>query len=749
MADREPLTEEKLKSLLSAEIRAADTFYKSSLSTTRARNMDYYNGVMNDTPAMAGRSQFVSRDVADTIGWVLPGIIRVFSASDRMAEFEPAGPGDDDGAKQATDLCNYIFWKDNPGYRILWDATHDSLLQENGIIKHWWDDTEECEYAMHSGMTDEQIALLSSEGVEVVAQTEGQPQTIMVPGPEGMTQQEVQTFDIKTKRVTMSGRVRIECIEPENFLIDKDATCIEDARFTAHRDEVTRSDLIEMGFDRDVVDNLAPWRNQLISEEGISRSEDGDTGWSSTGDESTQLIEYYECYIKADADGDGISETIRACYAGHGGTGELLDWDVWDDDSPFSDIPCEPVPHRWNARSLADETIDIQRMKTVLSRQMFDNFYANNVPMFEAEQGGIINPEMVTSPKFGGIIWRKKGAEPVIPHTVPFVGDKALMALEYLDQVIGKRTGVSRATMALDPETLQNETATANQNQRDAAYSQIELIARNQAELGWRRVFKMILRLVVKHQDRPRVIRLRDKWVEIDPRYWNANMDVTINVGLGTGSRDRDMMTLGQIQGSQIAIASIFREAGALDKAIAMIPKIVKTATEQAESSGIRNPDAYYPELNDEDVQAMTQNAQQMASQPDPKVEAQKEIEKIKGQTHVQIEAAKAHANAQIEQIRIQSDAQVESIKAQAAAYKERAQAEADLIVENSKRQTEAFIAQLEQRYQAWEFKQELAFKERQLNQAWNIAVMNNNAKERAAEVAAEAKVSDSASRPG
>src|SRR5688572_7075721 len=161
------IDETELKALLSDEIRSAIAYDDSELSSRRARAMEYYRGEMNDTPSMAGRSSVTSRDIADTIGWMLPGIIRVFTASDQMAIAEPVKPSDEDVAEQATDYLNHIFWKDNPGYRVLWDATHDSLLQGNGIVKHYWDDKEECEYSEHSGMTAEQIAIMQEEqGVE-------------------------------------------------------------------------------------------------------------------------------------------------------------------------------------------------------------------------------------------------------------------------------------------------------------------------------------------------------------------------------------------------------------------------------------------------------------------------------------------------------------------------------------------------------------------------------------------------------
>jgi hypothetical protein len=684
MAKGERLDEESIKALLANEIQSAVTFTETELSGARARALEYYRGEMKDTPPAANRSSVVSRDVADTIGWMLPGIIGVFSASDRIAEYEPDGPGDEEFAKQATDYCNFVFWKDNNGYRTLWDATHDSLLLGNGIVKHWWDDREECEYSELSGLTAEQIAILQqAQGVEVTAQKAGESQIVVVPDPQTgqPVQQEVPVFDVKMKRITRAGRLRIKCIAGEDFLKDRDSIDIEDARFTAHRDEVTRSDLVEMGFDAAIVEELPAYRHSGLQEERQARDPNFDVT-SDTQDKAMQLIELYECYLKVDVDGDGIAETIRAYYAGSGGAGQLLDWEVWDDDVPFSDIPCEPVPHRWDARSIADETMDTQRVKTVLTRQFLDNLYWVNNPLMWSEDGSIVNPEMMAAPVFGGNVRVKKGTQvPPTPLAIPFIGDKALMGLEHFDQVTEKRTGVSRSTMALDPETLQNQSATANQNQKDASYSQIELIARNMAELGWKRVFKMILRLLVKHQDRPRTIRIRDKWVDMDPRFWNANMDVTVSTGLGTGSRDRDMMMLNNILTTQNMMAVQLVQTGFAGQALDMLPKIIKTATKLAESSGIRNPDEYYIQIDENQLAQMKQQASQ------PKLDPA-----------LQLEQAKVQAQMQLEQAKMQMSAQLEQEKAAAAVQKEQAQMQADLQVKMAELQkSEAAQAQQNQ----------------------------------------------------
>jgi hypothetical protein len=364
-----------------------------------------------------------------------------------------------------------------------------------------------------------------------------------------------------------------------------------------------------------------------------------------------------------------------------------------------------------------DDTDDIQRVKTVLSRQMLDNTYWIGNPMTAAEEGSVTNPDTLRSPRFGATVWHKKGSLPPQPLPIPFVGDKLLLALQHYDQVREMRTGVSRSTMALDPEALQNQTATAANNTKDAAYSQVELIARNQAELGWRRVFRQLLKLIVKHQDRPRTIRLRDTWVEMDPRSWNANMDATINIGLGTGSRDRDMAMLNQILNVQIAMTDRLAQGGFSAQALEMVPKINMTATKLAESAGIKNPDQFYLDIKPEMLEQMKQEA---ANRPDPVMQA----EQMKAQTQITIAQQQAQIDAAMKDKELQAkgqeffaksqmDQQADERKAQIEAV----QMQADIEAQNKKTEAEMIKSQ-----QQFEFDKEMALLEFQLERELKMA---------------------------
>jgi hypothetical protein len=716
------LTEDELSAIISQQIELAKTHDKHARESTRDKAIDYFMGHMDKyVPPEVNRSRVVSRDVADTIGWLLPDLMKVFTASGRMAIAEPDGEDDTQMAEEATEGLNYVFWKDNKGYEIVYNATWDALLMGNGIVKTYYDDTPVYAVSFHSGLTEDQVALLlQDDDVEVLAKDETE-ETLDIEGVGPVT---LLLFDLKVRRKKLDGKFIIDVIPPEEFLIDADAIDTDEAAFTDHWQKKTRSALVTMGYDKDEVWTI-PVAARNDTPEEIARRRDYNT--DAAADTSMELVDYHECYVRVDVDGDGEAELVRACYGG-GKTGKLLSWEVWEDEHPFDDIPCEPIPHRWDARSVADETIDIQDIKTVLSRQFLNNLYWVNNPQRFA-QGKIKNPEMLESPIFGSTVFGDVGST-VTDLPVPFIGDKALLGLTHFDEVRQARTGVGRQSMALDPEALQNQTAEASRNNRDAGYSQKDILARNMAEWGWSKVFRKLMRLMIKHQKQPRKLMLNDKKaIQIDPRFWNADMKVTINTGLGTGSRDRDLAMLGNVLQSQLMLADRFMAAGSFDDAIDMLPLIISTMEKMAEAAGIRNPEDYYPEYTEEKVAKLKEMAKAKSEAPDPALA----LEQAKGEVSMQLEQAKGQTTLQVEAGKNQLAAQQAEVAAQGDIVKNQAELEADLQTAAADREKEITLEAMrlqgerdkqerEIAFRVWEKEQTFALEREKMANAAHIA---------------------------
>lgn len=719
MADK--LSETELSAIIAQQIELAKHHDKHAREASRDKAIDYFMGDMDKyVPPEPNRSKVVSRDVADTIGWMQPGIMRVFTASDRMAIAEPDDSDDVQFADEATEGMNYVFWKDNKGYQIVYDATWDALLMGNGIVKTYYDDTPVYSVSFHSGLTEDQVALLlQDDEIEVLAKDE----EVVTGQDENGQPIEVKLFDLKVRRKKLDGKFVIDVIPPEEFLIDSNAITTDEAAFTDHWQRKTRSSLIAMGYDKDEV-----WAIPTAGRPDTPEEQARQAIYNAEAtDKSMEVVDYHECFVRVDVDGDGEAELVRACYGG-GKTGKLLSWEVWEDEGPFDDIPCEPIPHRWDARSVADETIDIQDIKTVLTRQLLNNTYwVNNPQRFVT--GKIKNPDALETPLFGQPVFGDTGTT-VTDLATTYIGDKALMALTHMDEVRQARTGVGRQSMALDADTLQNQTATASNNNKDASYSQVELIARNMAELGWSKVFRKLMRLMIKHQKQPRKLMINDKKsVQIDPRYWNADMKVTINTGLGTGSRDRDLAMMGATLQNQVLLAGRFMTAGAYDDAIDMLPLIIQTMEKMAESAGVRNPEDYYPEYTEEKVAKLKELAKAKSEAPDPAIA----LEQTKGQVAAQLEQAKGQTTLQVEAGKNQLAAQQAELNAQGDIVKNRAELEADLQTAAADREKEITLEAMrlqgerdkqdrEIAFRVWEKEQTFALEREKMANAAHIA---------------------------
>ena len=439
-----------------------------------------------------------------------------------------------------------------------------------------------------------------------------------------------------------------------------------DARFVGHRMTKTRSELIEIGYDPDLVNALPATSFANFGNLPQTRIDSALPYQTPIGlDKSMEEVEVIEVYMKMDADGDGVAEMMKIVMGGPN-TNVLLDHELWEDETPFTDFVAERVPHRWQGRSTFDDTEDVQRIKSTLLRQFLDNLYHANIPDRAIDITRVTNPDALLDRKIGNNIHTEGPPNGVIMDmAVPFAAKEALTGLEYMDQIIERRTGVSRATMALDLEALQNQSATAVNAAQSAAYSKIELIARNFAEIGFKRFFQCILKLIVAHQDGPRRLKIKRSWVTMDPASWNANMKFDVNVGLGSGSRDRDAAILMQIATKQEQINMQMGPDNpicGIDKYSNTLRALVQMALPSSE------PDKFFNEIEPQAVAAwMQQKAQQGSQDPKAQAEMQKaQAAQQKAQAEIQIKGQTAQADMQLKQQSAQMDMASRAQKAQA-----------------------------------------------------------------------------------
>jgi len=656
-----------LKNLLDSEIDNSIGYLETETIDDRRKALDYYlrRPYGNE---IEGRSQIVTGEVAEVIDGALPQLVRVFTASDDIVRFEPKNPGDEEGAKQATEYVNWVFYRDNDGFLVLHNWFKDALLQKTGIVKAYWDDKIEVTKEEYQNLTDDELVLLMADGTREVVEQDTQE---IEAGIDMMGQPVVmRSHNVKVSKKNKSGSVQIENVPPEEFLISKRAKDIETAPFVAHRTLMTRSELVAMGFDPKQVDTIPSSNDLTFSQERISRFDQSEQPDDQSMDESMQEVEVFECYVRADMDGDGIAELRRVVYAG-----SEIPSDEETDYIPFYSICPIPIPHKFYGNSLADRAMDIQLQKSTITRQMLDNLYlTNNARMGVVE--GQVNLDDMLSVTPGGVV-RIKNPNAIVPLTVPAVANQAFPMLEYLDNVQSKRTGVSDAQQGLNPDILQNVTAAAIAATMSASSGKIELIARIFAETGVKSLFKGILHLVTKYQDKPRIIRMRGKYEQIDPRSWSNQYDLSISVGLGTGNKQEQMAMLQMVMSKQ---EQIIQQYGAANPLVT-VGQYRTTLSKFIEAAGFSDTSQFFKEITPEMDQQLSNPPPQEQQQPDPAVQAmiqqsQAQIQIAQQKAMADVEANRQKAAAEIQLAREKAIAEIQLAREKAAAQLELKKAE-------------------------------------------------------------------------
>jgi len=651
------MDEGKLKSILENEIDNAIGYLDTETTEARAKALEYYLRQPYGNE-VEGRSKIVTGEVAEAIDGALPQLIRVFTQSDDIVRFEPCGPGDEAGAKQATEYCNWVFYKQNPGFNILHNWFKDALLQKNGVVKCYWDVKTDVTKEEYRGLTDDELVLLLSDGSrEIVAQDT----VIMDEQMDEMGQPIVmQSHDVIVAKRTQHGAVKVENVPPEEFLISKRARNISDSPFVAHRKLLPRSDLIAMGFDPEIVENLPAYDDLTYTEERIARYSPGELpNETESLDKSMQEVEVYEAYLRTDFDGDGIAELRQIFYAGS----DILS-NIETDYNPFHSLCPIPIPHKFFGESLADRSMDIQLIKSTVVRQMLDNLYLSNNARVGAVEGQV-NLDDLGAVTPGGIV-RMKNPNAVVPLAVPTVIAQAFPMLQYLDDAQSKRTGISDMQQGLNPDVLQNVTAAAVAASTAAAGGKLEMVARIFAETGVKSLFKGILQLLCKYQDKPTLMRMRGKYIPVDPREWSNQYDLDISVGLGTGSKGEQMTMLQMVLAKQEAILQQFGP----NNPLVSVGQYRGTLGRFIEAAGFADSAEFFKEVTPE-VEAMLAQPQQQ--QPDPTTaaliqqsQAQIQIAQQKAQADIQAAQQKAMADIQLQREKAQADIMIQREKSQA-----------------------------------------------------------------------------------
>lgn len=633
----------ELSAIVGKQIDAATGSVNSEINHQRS---DLYERYMGEPygDEVEDRSSVVMSDISDTIEWLMPDLMEIFTAGDRTVEFEPQGPEDERGADQETDVLNYVIDRKNKGFYVLYQWFKDALIAKNGIVKRYWDERQVIEVEEYEEMTPDELA-------RTVAQIEldgGEYEVLEQSGGVDEETGHFEPFHVKLRITRTLKEPRVVNVPPEEFILSPrhNSIYLDNVAFCAHRQTLTVTDLIEMGFDPDQVMALPDQDDEYEEEkyERFNAKHAYEALDAEEPDETMREVAIYECYIRADYDGDGKAELLQVYVGGEGN--EVLNWADGGpaveqvDAVPFSALTPVILSHKFYGRSIAEIVEDLQRIRTVLVRQMLDNVYLTNnadkIVGEDAASENTLSDLLVSRP---GRIVRANTVDAVRYEQPPQIVPQALAAIEFVDTLRENRTGVTKYNQGLDANSL-NKTASGVSQIMNAAQKKVALIARIFAETGVTDLFLGLHRMMRKGPMKKITLRLRNEWVEVDPQTWKERADMRVTVGLGTGNKDQQIQRL-------FAILEQQKEGKAAGLAWVQDKHLYHTLSKLVEAAGFPSVDPFFDDP-------------EHPSGPPPQPQADPMqgvlmIEKMKIDAQMQADMAKLQADAQKAALEMQS----------------------------------------------------------------------------------------------
>ena len=640
------LDDDEILSIVESEINGSADYMDSEVSSQREKAMEYFYGEPFGNEE-DGRSQVVVTDVQDTLMWMMPSLMRIFTAGDKVVKFVPEGPEDEAVAEQATKYVNHVFYKQNDGFTVLYNMFLDALMQKVGVVKHFWEEVEKVTTESYENLTNQEYSLLMQD--DELEEIEHEETTTYGEAIDPLTGEVVEVAEVfhnvTVARTSMDGKVTIQNVPPEEFLINRGAKSLEDARFICHRSHKSKSDLIKMGYDPEIVDDLPASSGVdgiTTSNEYLARHayDATDSYPNQNSADSEKEIQVYESYIKLDTDGSGVSVLHKICHAGK----EILDIEPIDY-IPFSTVCPIPIPHKFYGLSVAETVQDVQLIRSTLTRNLLDNMYLSNNGRFQVVEGQVNIDDLLTN-RPGGIV-RTRSPNALTPIATPSLSANSFQMLQYWEDIKTGRTGVNPKTQGLSADVLKTHVTTgAVTAALTNSQGRLELIARVFADTGVRNMFKQIYNLVQRYENRKRVVRLNNQYFEIDPASWREDLDVDIEVGIGYGDQDIRLQNINMF-------ATLIEKIGTQTKGIVNPQNIYNLAVEIANEMGIKNVDKFVSQPSQEPLPPTPQEQLAQAQAQAMIIEAQaSQLEAEVKAKELEIKSAKL----ELERVEIEHD---------------------------------------------------------------------------------------------
>lgn len=531
------MEERELLNILTAQREAAIGFDQDKqLNEDRARALDYYKGEHEGYVAKdlrvegTARSKVVTTEVADFIETAMPDLMEIFGGSEDVLTFRPQSEEDEEQCKQETDHVRHVFYNENDGWQLLYNGIKDALLSKTGVWKYYWDpDPEYEEYETEADETG--LMELQAMGLEITEVGE--------PDENGL-------FQVTARKMVRDGRVVVESVAPEDFAVSRHTVQLQDSDYSAHRTRATIQQLRQRGYDQEKIEQL----QEEVDDEDVDFARDAAEEHydeEDPGHDDLREVEVVEHYIRLDAEKSGDPQLYRVVTGNREQCILELEKRAQVE---FSAICPFPMPHRFYGQSAADKIVPLQKWKTSITRLANDGFAFSlhqrpEIALSQVVEGKTIEQLVDNSP---GKPFITKNGEGVKMHGSSADTPGMLQYLEYINTVVESRSGFTRNAQGLNPDTL-HDTKGGAEILIGAAQKRVRLMARLFAETGLRDLFLGIHELLRSNATMQQTVRLRGKWVQVEPSSWRRRADMDVNIGVGSGGREQDLMAVREFSG--------------------------------------------------------------------------------------------------------------------------------------------------------------------------------------------------------
>jgi len=639
-------SDEEVQSIVSHAVDEAVSFISSEITPLRKKAIRYFQGEC-DLEYEKGRSKVVATKCRDAVRQVKPSLMRIFMYANNPVEFLPMTPADVGHAEQAT---KFIKWKFNEvgGFMMLNSAFHDALVSKMGIIKVVWEERARSTIHMFEGLDDDMFQLVVEDPDTFVLEHDEYPDPDPPPPPpaqpgEVMPMEPPMLHDVKVVRSKKDGDMALLAIPPEEFIVNSSARCLEDAYIIGHRRNVRMADAIRMGFKKKDLEDLSEYSSVVETNEEDEERRGYIADWDEADavDEMSRLVGITEAYMYLSVPKVDVPILHRITV---GGTGNKLLGFEPVDELPFAVFEVDPEPHAFFGRSLVDLVLEDQDACTSMERGILDNVHMTNNPRLGVIEGQV-NIGDALNGEIGALV-RMTQAGSIYPIEVPFTAGSTIPMLGYMDEQVDRKTGVSRASVGLDPDALQSTTKAAVTATVQSAQGQVEVMARNLAEGGMKRLFSLMLRTYTRHVRDTVMMNFGDEFIPVDPRTWTAEMRLRVNVGLGTGREEEKGMALDKVMEMQMGMLQ-------QGSPLVSLTNLSNALSDRLAAVGLFNAERYFNLMTPEAEQKLNEQQAQEAQNappppPDPYVEAQ--------QIKTQAQMASDQQKAQIDMMRLKAE---------------------------------------------------------------------------------------------